>query len=120
MTRSPPRNPPAKAETGRNGGERRERSERRGVAAARPPGPDRGGGWGDGGVLAGPTGRDGPGTSGGRGRRVRRSRTPCDRRATARPASRSQYPASYAGMPTIIGRLHEVTELRRRNRGERR
>jgi hypothetical protein len=37
--------PPAKAEAGRNGAERRERSERRGDGAARPPCPDRGGGW---------------------------------------------------------------------------
>lgn len=37
--------PPAKAEAGRNDAERRERSERRGEGVARPPRPDRGGGW---------------------------------------------------------------------------
>jgi hypothetical protein len=113
--------PPAKAEADRNGPERRERRERRGVGAAGPSGPDRGGGWGDGGVLGRRSPADRRRTSGGAGEVERAAR---EHRATCvddgRPNPSFQYPASYAGVPWSYCRAARGSAAKTAVRGERR
>jgi hypothetical protein len=121
-TRPRPGRSAAKAEADRNGGERRDRRERRGVAAARPSGPDRGGGWArwvrvDGYLRRSPADRRQ--TRGGAGEVEPAAR---DHRATdvddGRPNPSFQYPASYAGVPWSYCRAVEGSAAKTAVRSE--